>query len=97
MIIQNKLKIYFYVYLVGNIVAGLTEHPVSTYEQVAQFMLQGQKNRAVGSHDMNERSSRSHSILTLICRGKNKIDQSTSFGKLHLIDLAGIDLMNIIL
>ena len=73
----------------GNIVSGLTEHQVSTYEQVLSFMSLGQKNRAVGSHDMNERSSRSHSILTLICRGKNKIDQSTSFGKLHLIDLAG--------
>ena len=28
-------------------------------------MVQGQKNRAVGSHDMNEHSSRSHSILTI--------------------------------
>jgi kinesin family protein C2/C3 len=49
----------------------------------------GQTNRAVGSHDMNEHSSRSHSILTVTCRGRNKLDGSTTFGKLHLIDLAG--------
>lgn len=52
-------------------------------------MKQGQANRAVGSHDMNEHSSRSHSILTVTCRGKNKIDGATTYGKLHLIDLAG--------
>lgn len=33
--------------------------------QVYQLMAQGQTNRAVGSHDMNEHSSRSHSILTI--------------------------------
>jgi kinesin family protein C2/C3 len=73
----------------GNIVQGLTEVTVSTPLQVADLMAQGQANRAVGAHDMNEHSSRSHSILTIVCRGKNKLDGSTSFGKLHLIDLAG--------
>lgn len=58
--------------------------------QVKELMLQGQKNRAVGSHDMNDRSSRSHSIITIVCRGKNKVDGSGTFGKLNLIDLAGI-------
>eukprot|EP01035_Chromulina_nebulosa_P030915 gene30915-41141_t len=38
---------------------------------------------------MNEHSSRSHSIITIVCRGKNKIDNSATYGKLHLIDLAG--------
>lgn len=44
-------------------------------------MRQGQKNRAVGSHDMNEHSSRSHSIITLVVRGKNLLDNTTTFGK----------------
>ena len=44
-------------------------------------MALAQTNRAVGSHDMNEHSSRSHSILTLVCRGKNRIDGTTTFGK----------------
>jgi kinesin family member C2/C3 len=73
--------------------------------EVLDLMRQSQTNRAVGAHDMNEHSSRSHSILTLTCRGKNLRDGSTTFGlsslsrchsltsrllgKLHLIDLAG--------
>lgn len=48
--------------------------------QVDELMKKGQKNRAVGSHDMNEHSSRSHSILTIQVRGKNKIDNSTTYG-----------------
>jgi kinesin family member C2/C3 len=73
----------------GNIVPGLTDVAIHSSEQVLDLMRQGQANRAVGSHDMNERSSRSHSILTVVCRGKNKIDGSTTYGKLNLIDLAG--------
>lgn len=38
---------------------------------------------------MNEHSSRSHSILTIVCRGRSLRDGSTTFGKLNLIDLAG--------
>ena len=48
--------------------------------QVDELMKKGQKNRAVGSHDMNEHSSRSHSILTIQVRGRNKIDNSTTYG-----------------
>jgi hypothetical protein len=44
-------------------------------------MGRGQANRAVGSHDMNEHSSRSHSILTIVCRGRNSLDGTTTFGK----------------
>lgn len=72
-----------------NIVQGLIEEDVDGAVRVAELMAIGQSNRAVGSHDMNEHSSRSHSILTLTCRGKNIRDGSTTFGKLHLIDLAG--------
>ena len=49
--------------------------------QVEELMKQGQRNRAVGSHDMNEHSSRSHSIITLVARGKNQIDGTTTCGK----------------
>lgn len=66
----------------GNSVPGLIDIVITSPEQVSELMKQGQSNRAVGSHDMNERSSRSHSILTVTCRGKNKVDGSVSFGKL---------------
>ena len=73
----------------GNVVSGLNEVEVDGPEEVLQLMSRGQKNRAVGSHDMNEHSSRSHSILTMTVRGVNNKNETTSFGKLHLIDLAG--------
>ena len=73
----------------GMVVVGLTEVEVATPEDCYRLMKEGQANRAVGSHDMNEHSSRSHSILTLSVTGNNSLAGTTSFGKLHLIDLAG--------
>ena len=73
----------------GMVVVGITEVEVTTPEDCYRLMKEGQMNRAVGSHDMNEHSSRSHSILTLSVRGKNTLAGTSSFGKLHLIDLAG--------
>ncbi len=54
---------------------------IQSFEQVQELMKLGHANRAVGSHDMNEHSSRSHSIITVVCRGRSKVDGSTTFGK----------------
>lgn len=86
---NNKEKLDIRQTAEGNQVVGLSEAVIKSMDQVKELMRQGQANRAVGSHDMNEHSSRSHSILTIVCRGKNKIDGSSTYGKLHLIDLAG--------
>jgi kinesin family protein C2/C3 len=78
----------------GNVVPGLVTVVVTSTDQVLELMGRGAENRAVGSHDMNEHSSRSHSILTLSCVGtptagaKSK-DLGVVRSKLHLIDLAG--------
>uniref|UniRef100_A0A7S2BUC2 Kinesin-like protein n=1 Tax=Florenciella parvula TaxID=236787 RepID=A0A7S2BUC2_9STRA len=73
----------------GNVVPGLTEVPVTNIEEVMSLMARGTDNRAVGSHDMNEHSSRSHSIMTINLVGRNIQDAGTVRSKLHLIDLAG--------
>ncbi|KAL2316619.1 hypothetical protein Fmac_030495 [Flemingia macrophylla] len=49
----------------------------------------GQKNRAVGATALNERSSRSHSVLTVHVRGRDLVSNSILKGCLHLVDLAG--------
>uniref|UniRef100_A0A0A8YHA8 Kinesin motor domain-containing protein n=1 Tax=Arundo donax TaxID=35708 RepID=A0A0A8YHA8_ARUDO len=49
----------------------------------------GHRNRVVGSTALNERSSRSHSVLTVHVQGKEVISGSTLRGCLHLVDLAG--------
>ncbi|XP_049412633.1 kinesin-like protein KIN-14F [Solanum stenotomum] len=63
--------------------------PVTCTQDVLDLMRIGQKNRAVGATALNERSSRSHSILTVHVRGRELVSGSTLKGCLHLVDLAG--------
>jgi len=73
----------------GIYVENLTEVEVETEADVLKYMNIGKKNRASGKTNMNEHSSRSHSILTVSVQGHNFTAGITYFGKLHLIDLAG--------
>ncbi|KAJ0640970.1 putative minus-end-directed kinesin ATPase [Helianthus annuus] len=63
--------------------------PVSKTEDVIRLMNLGHKNRAVGSTAMNQRSSRSHSCLTVHVSGKDLTSGSIVRGCMHLVDLAG--------
>ncbi|CAL5026984.1 unnamed protein product [Urochloa decumbens] len=63
--------------------------PVKCAQDVLDLMKVGQRNRAVGSTALNERSSRSHSVLTVHVQGKEVISGSILRGCLHLVDLAG--------
>jgi len=73
----------------GMYVKGLTSIPVETEEDVLTMMKRGNSNRSVGKTNMNEHSSRSHSLLSVEVEGENTIAGIKYFGKLHLIDLAG--------
>ncbi|CAN6483305.1 unnamed protein product [Victoria cruziana] len=63
-------------------------HLVQCPTDIHNLMNLGQKNRVVSSTAMNNRSSRSHSVLTVHVQG---IDTSGSLlrSSLHLVDLAG--------
>ncbi|KAJ6417567.1 hypothetical protein OIU84_003319 [Salix udensis] len=63
--------------------------PVSSTQDVLDLMRIGQRNRAVGATALNERSSRSHSVLTVHVYGKELVSGSILKGCLHLVDLAG--------
>ncbi|KAL2332864.1 hypothetical protein Fmac_014077 [Flemingia macrophylla] len=63
--------------------------PVTCTQDVLDLMRTGQKNRAVGATALNERSSRSHSVLTVHVRGRELVSNSILRGCLHLVDLAG--------
>ncbi|KAI9187169.1 hypothetical protein LWI28_025140 [Acer negundo] len=62
---------------------------IKSTEDVLELMRIGQKNRAVGATALNERSSRSHSVLTVHVLGKELVTGSILKGCLHLVDLAG--------
>ncbi|CAN1856505.1 Kinesin-like protein KIN-14P [Linum perenne] len=49
----------------------------------------GLNNRAVSATALNERSSRSHSVLSVHVKGKDLQAGTSLFGNLHLVDLAG--------
>ncbi|KAF3648409.1 Kinesin KP1 [Capsicum annuum] len=63
--------------------------PVNGTTDVLDLMDTGLNNRAKGSTAMNDRSSRSHSILTIHVQGKDIKSGSLMHSSLHLVDLAG--------
>ncbi|KIY97076.1 Kinesin-4 [Monoraphidium neglectum] len=70
-------------------VPGAVQVGVSTSQDVLALMARGAANRATSETKMNDRSSRSHQILTVIVDGLSHVTGARSHGCLHLIDLAG--------
>lgn len=69
-------------------VPGCIEEKVTNIQDVLKWIDQAAKNRATTSTDMNEQSSRSHSIVTV--RVLSTLNGGETYiGKIHLIDLAG--------
>ena len=62
---------------------------VQSPEEVMAVMSQGFENRAVGVHDVNAHSSRSHCLLVVYVAGTNASSGLRMSGKLTLCDLAG--------
>lgn len=73
----------------GSNVPGATQVQVCTADDVHTVLHIGSQNRAVGQTKMNDRSSRSHQVLTIMVEGHNNGAKTLSRGCLHLIDLAG--------
>ncbi|KAK7284615.1 hypothetical protein RJT34_19364 [Clitoria ternatea] len=62
---------------------------VSSTIDVIEIMNLGQRNRAVGATALNDRSSRSHSCLTVHVHGRDLTSGTILRGCMHLVDLAG--------
>lgn len=71
-------------------IPGLYEETVQSTEDVMKCIDISQKSRSTGCTDMNEQSSRSHSIVTVKTAVTVKgSDAGTYHGKINLVDLAG--------
>uniref|UniRef100_A0A8D3B298 Kinesin-like protein n=1 Tax=Scophthalmus maximus TaxID=52904 RepID=A0A8D3B298_SCOMX len=70
-------------------VKGCTERFVSSPEEVMDVIDEGKANRHVAVTNMNEHSSRSHSIFQLNIKQENVETEKKLSGKLYLVDLAG--------
>ena len=81
----------------GVFIRGLTTKEVSSEDEALALWFEGDAQRAIGSHAMNDRSSRSHAVFTLnIETASFKSTETSSLSsatlhrsKIHLVDLAG--------
>ncbi|XP_068717319.1 kinesin-like protein KIF16B [Montipora capricornis] len=80
----------------GPYVQDLTKHVVKDYEGIENLMNEGNTNRTVASTNMNDVSSRSHAIFTILfTQAKFYTDMpSETVSKIHLVDLAGSERAN---
>uniref|UniRef100_A0A8C7MQG8 Kinesin-like protein n=1 Tax=Oncorhynchus kisutch TaxID=8019 RepID=A0A8C7MQG8_ONCKI len=70
-------------------VKGCTERFVSSPEEVMDVIDEGKANRHVAVTNMNEHSSRSHSIFLINIKQEHVETEQKLCGKLYLVDLAG--------
>uniref|UniRef100_A0A8D3CZI0 Kinesin-like protein n=1 Tax=Scophthalmus maximus TaxID=52904 RepID=A0A8D3CZI0_SCOMX len=68
---------------------GCTERFVTSPEEVMDVIDQGKANRHVAVTNMNEHSSRSHSIFLINIKQEHVETEQKLIGKLYLVDLAG--------
>jgi len=76
----------------GTILTGVKEMVVVTAQQVIAMIESGEAQRHVGSTDMNEKSSRAHSLFKLIIESHERASGPGSpvrVSTLNLVDLAG--------
>ena len=73
----------------GVYVKGLLEIYVSSDQEVYEVMRRGGAARATAATNMNQESSRSHSIFVVTITQKNVETGSAKSGQLFLVDLAG--------
>ncbi|KAI9731631.1 MAG: Kinesin heavy chain [Claussenomyces sp. TS43310] len=73
----------------GVYVKGLLEIYVSSVQEVYEVLRRGGNSRAVAATNMNQESSRSHSIFVITITQKNVETGSAKSGQLFLVDLAG--------
>ena len=80
----------------GTYVAGATDKTVSTPDEMMALIHEGNLYRTTEATKVNEVSSRSHAVLQVTVRARNKYaeDAQSRLGKLSMIDLAGSERAN---
>ncbi|XP_071080558.1 kinesin-like protein KIF16B [Haliotis cracherodii] len=75
----------------GPYVQDLSKHIVKKYGDIHRLMSKGNINRTTASTNMNDVSSRSHAIFTIVFTQARFVDEMPMemHSKIHLVDLAG--------
>ncbi|KAL8620255.1 Kinesin-like protein kif14 [Nucella lapillus] len=81
--------------VLGPYVEGLSTFVVNSFEDVEGWITLGTKNRATAATGMNDKSSRSHSVFTIVLtqtrteRLEDEAHDHSTTSKINLVDLAG--------
>eukprot|EP00750_Incisomonas_marina_P020783 INCI4086.5.p1 GENE.INCI4086.5~~INCI4086.5.p1 ORF type:complete len:1393 (+),score=313.52 INCI4086.5:228-4406(+) len=86
---ENSQKLSVKIGRRGNHIPGLTTREVTCPEDVTAIFQEGSHNRSIGATNMNDRSSRSHCMLSVVVESRSKLTGEVLVGRLHNIDLAG--------
>lgn len=70
-------------------VQNMSRHKVTSQQQILNLVKRANKRRATASTNVNERSSRSHSVFMLFISGFNERTEMKIESCLNLVDLAG--------
>ncbi|KAK5672677.1 hypothetical protein QVD99_000188 [Batrachochytrium dendrobatidis] len=72
-------------------VGNLSEHVVSSAVQIKEILAIGEGNRHIGETNMNDKSSRSHTIFKMVVESRFRKDNADAVkvSQLNLVDLAG--------
>ncbi|KAH9630789.1 hypothetical protein HF086_001017 [Spodoptera exigua] len=74
----------------GVILPGITELPVTSTMETMMVLERGSSGRVTGSTAMNQASSRSHAVFTIVICKESRTDKNlATTSKFHLVDLAG--------
>lgn len=80
----------------GPYVVDLSQHSVNSYEDLQAWLQVGNSQRVTAATGMNEKSSRSHSIFSVVLTqtrkdgpGERKVLEPSRRSKINLVDLAG--------
>lgn len=93
--VNNIKKIIVYEDSMSNIVMkNLNTVKVTNEKQALDLFMTGNYNRSVSSTLMNNSSSRSHAIFSIIIEGRNKDTEKIFTSKINLVDLAGSERLN---
>ncbi|XP_034240231.1 kinesin-like protein KIF12 [Thrips palmi] len=80
----------------GFFVENLFTVDCETLDDLLAVLEEGMRNRSMGSHGMNDHSSRSHTILTVHIAAERQVSENGVFisrqGKLNFVDLAGSEM-----
>lgn len=78
----------------GVYVKDLLGFTVTSLDGIMEILTRGDINRVTGATKINDVSSRSHAIFTVLIETKDKMKNKSTYGKLNLVDLAGSERVN---